>query len=99
MRAQLDDMMRISTHAPAGGATYFLCCPVVLLIFLLTPLREGRPCPRSRRSLPCWEFLLTPLREGRQVVIQVHDVHKAISTHAPAGGATCISRMISGRRR
>ena len=35
----------ISTHAPAGGATkpYFLI-NLIFSLFLLTPLREGRPC-------------------------------------------------------
>ena len=56
-------------------------------IFLLTPLREGRPshgCTRAR----CELFLLTPLREGRPSAENYADVPRAISTHAPAGGAT-----------
>ena len=35
---------RISTHAPAGGATYFYQWQAAFnQLFLLTPLREGRP--------------------------------------------------------
>ena len=54
----------ISTHAPAGGATGAKRNKTDFLLFLLTPLREGRLaacwsfCPHHR-------FLLTPLREGR----------------------------------
>ena len=65
MRAQLDDMMRISTHAPAGGATVALSANALREVFLLTLLREGRRRPsRSRTSSAL--FLLTPLREGRR---------------------------------
>ena len=37
--------LRISTHAPAGGATDIFDAPNVFIVFLLTPLREGRPTP------------------------------------------------------
>ena len=33
----------ISTHAPAGGATLIIACAAGADLFLLTPLREGRP--------------------------------------------------------
>ena len=56
----------ISTHAPAGGATSSSCasCSSVM-VFLLTPLREGR---RNNQRFVTLEdvFLLTPLREGRR---------------------------------
>ena len=35
----------ISTHAPAGGATWTRDRPSGIVRFLLTPLREGRPTP------------------------------------------------------
>ena len=78
----------ISTHAPAGGATHRTKTFPSSGEFLLTPLREGRPPRRSgpaRRS----RFLLTPLREGRPRRRLPSGVHRLISTHAPAGGATC----------
>ena len=81
-------LARISTHAPAGGATSPpMICAAWHSQFLLTPLREGRP--ECVMRLPaCIVFLLTPLREGR-LVIQHSDIALvAISTHAPAGGAT-----------
>ena len=58
--------MTISTHAPAGGAT----CTIPELIkmyslFLLTPLREGRP-EGLGQGFSREIFLLTPLREGRR---------------------------------
>ena len=79
---------KISTHAPAGGATADAGAKFTpVLTFLLTPLREGR------RWLPgtCCAavlFLLTPLREGR--LRNADDLPRlfVISTHAPAGGAT-----------
>ena len=59
----------ISTHAPAGGATIkTIACGTAQKVFLLTPLREGRPGGMWRK------------RHGT-----------TISTHAPAGGATRIS--------
>ena len=57
----------ISTHAPAGGATKAVCHRHVGAVFLLTPLREGRPM-RGDSPIFCYIFLLTPLREGRQLL-------------------------------
>ena len=77
--------------------------------FLLTPLREGRPVKtvfirvlvnfysrpcgrgdsvRGKTVLPFSAFLLTPLREGRRLALIIACAAGAISTHAPAGGAT-----------
>ena len=56
----------ISTHAPAGGATWMgQSIFRTIALFLLTPLREGR---RERKVLMdgTSSFLLTPLREGRR---------------------------------
>ena len=104
-------MRCISTHAPAGGATnYVACFGTGLKLFLLTPLREGRPC-HALISASRARFLLTPLREGRPrharrrnrrqhfysrpcgrgdiAYLRKHS-GGGISTHAPAGGATCM---------
>ena len=44
-RRRVADDVFISTHAPAGGATlHFIQLRVSTIPFLLTPLREGRPC-------------------------------------------------------
>ena len=60
-------------------------------------LRTGhfysRPCGRGDCSGSRWpafpsRFLLTPLREGRLFAIIHTSFSRAISTHAPAGGAT-----------
>ena len=81
---------KISTHAPAGGATPFGHKKIRLCgLFLLTPLREGRRTDRSRLrinlyfySRPCGRGdLLPPVRVNGWV---------PISTHAPAGGATLL---------
>lgn len=42
-----------------------LCEKAALVVFLLPPLREGRP-GRTRTSSTAGVFLLAPLREGRQ---------------------------------
>ena len=79
----------ISTHAPAGGATLRVRMMPTIRVFLLTPLREGRPFADT--SFLCFsEFLLTPLREGRLASDFSNIERKIISTHAPAGGATAI---------
>ena len=79
----------ISTHAPAGGATRSAGTYPRPAGFLLTPLREGRLRGRFRSA--SWAlFLLTPLREGRLHPPQDQGHRQAISTHAPAGGATAI---------
>ena len=78
----------ISTHAPAGGATF--PCPQ-------SPRRGrhfySRPCGRGdrifrKRPQRKAVFLLTPLREGRPRAARAWSLPRCISTHAPAGGAT-----------
>ena len=78
---------QISTHAPAGGATPPLPGGPTTYSFLLTPLREGRLLPLQRHA-ESLAFLLTPLREGRPRRSIGMSPARAISTHAPAGGAT-----------
>ena len=89
----------ISTHAPAGGATtYLLSVNTKFFLFLLTPLREGRlqsPATVCRDTT----FLLTPLREGRHVRGRSGRDPEAISTHAPAGGATNDCDLLARRCR
>ena len=53
----------------------------------------SRPCGRgdvlrTHHWFLHWLFLLTPLREGRRTRRACKDRARAISTHAPAGGAT-----------
>ena len=60
--------------------------------FLLTPLREGRRVRNGQSGRGPLGFLLTPLREGRHGREHVLWRFYAISTHAPAGGATGFSR-------
>ena len=61
----------------------------VIFLFLLTPLREGRPAS-ALSAVPSPIFLLTPLREGRRVALLPRTTTRMISTHAPAGGATVV---------
>ena len=63
-------------------------------LFLLTPLREGRPM-EARRAEKEGVFLLTPLREGRLREEEKVILCRRISTHAPAGGATMVRRSSS----
>ena len=60
------EMKIISTHAPAGGATSLACSwSMSIILFLLTPLREGRQKIKAGQHVSNL-FLLTPLREGRR---------------------------------
>ena len=78
----------ISTHAPAGGATLRGgACPPPPRVFLLTPLREGRPACRTSTTPPVAYFYSRPCGRGDQVDQQGKQRNQ-ISTHAPAGGAT-----------
>ena len=79
---------QISTHAPAGGATPPLPGGPTTYSFLLTPLREGRRSFLREYNILVISFLLTPLREGRLAAPERNHAGGAISTHAPAGGAT-----------
>ena len=58
--------LSISTHAPAGGATSSFHRLGNTILFLLTPLREGRLSAYFQKAKNHVIFLLTPLREGRQ---------------------------------
>lgn len=58
-----------------------------LVVFLLPPLREGRPFdPAEGIVMP--KFLLAPLREGRLREIFNEHFCLLISTRAPTRGAT-----------
>ena len=86
---QLFKKSKISTHAPARGATKRrISCGFRIHLFLLTPLREGRLCDFVQQK-PVVKFLLTPLREGRPEEVFALLKSRLISTHAPARGATC----------
>ena len=63
----------ISTHAPAGGATFAFSEEWDgLTKFLLTPLREGRQKIKAGQHVSNL-FLLTPLREGRRTTPEALD--------------------------
>ena len=80
---------RISTHAPAGGATTvakFLT--EIGAAFLLTPLREGR---HRRERLPRLRLSISthaPAGGATDAKAPGLRLVARISTHAPAGGAT-----------
>ena len=60
-----EDLHPISTHAPAGGATSLLALPLPpRLVFLLTPLREGRPARRVKIYIPDLHFYSRPCGRG-----------------------------------
>ena len=89
MQILLQHLQGISTHAPAGGATIGDAMGATTeFIFLLTPLREGRPAYCMLFTSCLFKFLLTPQREGRPGGSGVGNSQQDISTHAPAGGAT-----------
>ena len=86
----------ISTHAPAGGATWSADRNDLFRSFLLTPLREGRHAPingaRSCIAISTHAPAGGATRPRRRVADDVF-----ISTHAPAGGATpaCVTPSAS----
>ena len=83
-----DGQFLISTHAPTRGATSLAAVlALIVFVFLLTPLREGRLAIRPG-DLAEKIFLLTPLREGRQAYSRYSGKFLIISTHAPTRGAT-----------
>ena len=79
----------ISTHAPAGGATF---APEIrtraTTQFLLTPLREGRHLALDALALRSSHFYSRPCGRGDAGGADNGRRITAISTHAPAGGAT-----------
>ena len=81
----------ISTHAPAGGATMSARCLTRRLKFLLTPLREGRPSRRPTCNTSTAYFYSRPCGRGDKYALVTHSHVIAISTHAPAGGATTVT--------
>ena len=55
---------RISTHAPAGGATSYRCLLIYHNQFLLTPLREGRRILARKLRKPVVHFYSRPCGRG-----------------------------------
>ena len=90
----------ISTHAPAGGATQQQkSLRMHRLVFLLTPLREGRPCRASGCGILFVDFYSRPCGRGDRCAPRPGGVLDEISTHAPAGGATVVEDVKSGPTR
>ena len=81
--------VNISTHAPAGGATPLTFAALRQRIFLLTPLREGRQSLRIAPLGKRYNFYSRPCGRGDKATTQEEHLDEIISTHAPAGGATC----------
>ena len=81
--------LSISTHAPAGGATAVCSDFSPRILFLLTPLREGR---RDRRMPAAASRTISTHAPAGGATIADPERRRAvrISTHAPAGGATAI---------
>ena len=86
-RKALEITNRISTHAPAGGATTGVKQECKFLKFLLTPLREGRPVRQLPARPVLRHFYSRPCGRGDDYW-KADFLYEMISTHAPAGGAT-----------
>ena len=79
---------QISTHAPAGGATSVrIAEPAWAILFLLTPLREGRLRRHDGLHRAGMHFYSRPCGRG-DFAASISLRSCIISTHAPAGGAT-----------
>ena len=63
---------------------------LVNVLFLLTPLREGRPLRPLRRNRCIHHFYSRPCGRGDDADGVTQAGTMPISTHAPAGGATAI---------
>ena len=79
--------VEISTHAPAGGATHDGYLVRAGVLFLLTPLREGRHVWRWLHHAGDPDFYSRPCGRGDFHCYSSYE-RAIISTHAPAGGAT-----------
>ena len=78
----------ISTHAPAGGATKEADMSIQSGIISTHAPAGGATQPGLWKTPVDVLFLLTPLREGRPPAAHLQHRPPSISTHAPAGGAT-----------
>ena len=71
---------KISTHAPAGGATFARDTPFGRRTFLLTPLREGRPADVPIPPVSRLYFYSRPCGRGDSNFPQVrHEVLRQIA--------------------
>ena len=88
-RAHAECRRLISTHAPAGGATSAAVTDgTSRTLFLLTPLREGRPGRHRCGRQTAGDFYSRPCGRGDCIYLPEYWERLKISTHAPAGGAT-----------
>ena len=77
--------MRISTHAPAGGATHRKLLPV-RPYYISTHAPAGGATFRSLASTCRWSlFLLTPLREGRLAIFMILQLMTVYFYSRPCG--------------
>ena len=87
IRAGSDLGRRISTHAPAGGAT-----PLQIVVPPRTGISTHAPAGgATMRTAMGWanvKFQLTRPRGARLTKLSEQNKANYISTHAPAGGAT-----------
>ena len=75
-----DGVTRISTHAPAGGATVKACIDYTKEQFLLTPLREGRHASPYSSATSATNFYSRPCGRGDSNFPQVrHEVLRQIA--------------------
>ena len=76
----------VSIHAPTGGATEFIHCPLTYHQFQFTRPRGARR-PRSAATAPLPGFQFTRPRGARHTISTV-GMAREVSIHAPTGGAT-----------
>ena len=81
-----EELVDVSTHAPARGATHQQQDRLHLARFQLTRPRGARPlCRRRLHRSPCFN---SRAREGRDLLLLLDLSLPDVSTHAPARGAT-----------
>ena len=80
--------MRISTHAPAGGATWIIIMPVGVISISTHAPAGGATSPRTSKNSTAMYFYSRPCGRGDRRGRRRIPAPAKISTHAPAGGAT-----------
>ena len=93
MSNHICNILSISIHAPARGATIFRYRQLLLLLFQST-LPRGERQERKLRGLQKELFQSTLPRGERQESVMQYHMGQTISIHAPARGATSCERLL-----
>ena len=88
----------ISIHAPAKGATTYICSPANYAGYFNPRSREGSDAKSAFKTLPLSNISIHAPAKGATLQLLLEIPIKSISIHAPAKGATCSNVLISNVR-